>query len=137
MTVIFGIDPGGTTGFCLIETTELGEIVFQEAVERKGIGQFPNLRLCDVVAMEDVVPTGRLTAGKALQLKAIGAIEAQGVNIEYVSPEERKRVSISLPIRGDHAKDAYRVAVAYAIREGLVSNDVAISFLAKKQGRNT
>ena len=125
---ILGIDPGGTTGFCWIDIVGDGYNVFR-SYEERDLWMFPCLSHA-IVAMESCVATGQLTKGKMQQLKAIGAVEYTGVEINWVTPEERSRVKkIPKEVVGDHARDACRVAVAFALRKGLFNIDATDSVL--------
>lgn len=133
-TRIAGIDPGGTTGVCCIEIDELSGSRVLESYQVPDIWKAKiGFGHCDVMVVESMVPHGKLTQGKIDQIKSIAIIESQsrfrGQDfIKWVTPEERGRVKKAPScVVGTHAKDAFRVALAYALREGLISPDEAVT----------
>ena len=127
VTMILGIDPGGTTGLCLLNSDKPHRPV---GTETKRI-TVPLLWIeqADVIVMESSVSYGAINSDKVDQIEKMGAIKAfaemRKLTLHKVTPEERKRIkAVKMAADGDvigkHAQDAYRVAMAYAIREGLV-----------------
>ncbi len=122
--IVLGIDPGKTTGLCWIPTT--GGSIGKQVVYPNIFQMLPGICGSDVVVMESAVKHGSLTEGKVSQLMVMGAVEylcaTEGLDLIYITPEERGRVKkVPSHIEGVHAKDAYRVAMAYLIREGKVN----------------
>ncbi len=128
MFTIMGVDPGGTTGICICRLGEQEIVVVyhgQWKLQDLITGNWSaGNQLCglmstvDITAMESVVASGMLTAGKIDQIKAEDRIfvesSLRNIEVAYITPEERKRVKqVPKEVKGDHARDAYRVAVAY------------------------
>lgn len=123
---ILGIDPGGTTGFCSILIDPLGGHRILESFETKDIWLSKRaFSRFDKIVVESVVAHGKLTEGKIEQIKTVGYLEVVCDDLQWVTPEERSRVQGTALVKGTHAKDAYRVALAYALREGLITKDEA------------
>ena len=138
---LIGFDPGGTTGICVLRANHNG---VWKVMSTSQVSSLFNLRVHmnlsrviqqPCVVMESVIMHGSLTAGKAAQLKAVGVIESTGQTVLTVTPEERGRVKkVPKYITGDHAKDAYRVAVAFALKKGLMTQDDT-EYLLTETGR--
>lgn len=131
---ILGIDPGGTTGVCCIQVDDMQGHRILESDEISNIWKVKTgFSQCDVIVVESLVPHGKLTQGKIDQIKAIAIVESQarfrGQNvIKWITPEERGRVKKApSKVVGTHAKDAFRVALAYALKEGLITQDEAVT----------
>jgi hypothetical protein len=139
---ILGVDPGGTTGLCMATYTD--KIVRPLGLQHKKL--YPHLGLwiaeADLIIMERVVLHGSITEGKADQLTAVGAVqymckELGKPDIVWLTPEERGTVtkkmyvpdSYDLPM--PHAKDAYLLILAYALREGMIIPHDAKHFTVK------
>ncbi len=133
--IVLGIDPGKTTGFAKLysgiskpnwfETQFFNDVEWQHIVAHYfKLSQL--ISNSNVIVMESAIHHGRLTDGKIHQLKVIGIVEylcgIMEVNLVYVTPEEGKKHKIDVShIHAHHSKDAYRVAMAYLIREGKVN----------------
>ena len=134
---IIGIDPGGTTGITVLAKDVRGNWVVADMRESQSLSALSQLlemmgtnnRIETYFVMESAVPHGKITKGKMLQMFAIGAVmSAVPYRLEAVTPEERSRIK-KVPKRfkgvSDHIKDAYRTAVAYGLKKGLMSQDDA------------
>ncbi len=123
---VLAIDPGETTGIVWIKLHkhEEPEIVSSADIPYVYLHTITyDIAMSAVVIMEDAVKTGAITKGKVFQLKAMGWVEQQAshesVTLEYIQPSQTKSIKDAIPdkIRGHHAKDAYRVFLAWARRQ--------------------
>ena len=128
---ILSIDPGGNTGLCVISLAN-GKVKVEAWDTISDNTQFDWIKYIDkhiphVLVMESMVAHGKLTRGKIDQIKAMGIVEWIAYRkhvspIEYITPEERGRINkVPADIKGDHARDAYRVGVAYAVKKGRIA----------------
>lgn len=142
--IILGIDPGKTTGWCAVMTiaatenpipVSWGQFGITEDIE-KLLSTIITKHKVEVAVVECVVKAGRMTRGKIDQLEAYNRIVTvlngntrtklsvagkSVLTIVQIPPQTRKIVrSVPREIRGIHARDAYRQAVAYwLVEEGL------------------
>lgn len=130
MFCVVGVDPGRTTGFCVISEKgtplswgELGMDELMQTLER--IVSLMHVPVYCV--LEDIVPTGRLNKDKIDQIKAFDraylTLLENAENMVIVPPESRRITTHKVPksIQGGHAKDAFLLAVSWAEREGLIT----------------
>lgn len=127
--MILGVDPGQTTGVCILDVDGdkaygvslvlSDQLCYGEASELDFLILTPEL---EVVVMESAVHHGKITSGKVYQLKVMGAVEylcsIYGIPLEYITPEQRKlHTKVPDEIKGPHAKDAYRLAATYILKQ--------------------
>ncbi len=122
---ILGVDPGETTGVCLITVVggKVTPIMWTEYPLNKlnpsSVMSFKTQHKPDYIGIETVVATGRLNKDKVNQIKAfdrwdITLQETPLGDIVYVTPEITKKINVEVPkeITGNHNRDAYRIAMA-------------------------
>lgn len=125
---IVGVDPGVTTGLCIctfkdgadgftFNTTDFYEIElsydFSDRVDMILAGVRPTL-----VVIESVVQSGHLSREKIQQIRAhdrtIVAAHKRGIKVVEVQPQATKLIrKVPDQVKGNHARDAYRVVMAY------------------------
>jgi len=120
--IIYSFDPGGTTGLVIADCEQ--EPIIVESMElslnpdewQYFLTENPRV---DLILMESMINSGYLTPGKIQQIKAIALIEMFGhlvnARVLEVSPEKRKKFGPNHTpphIKGQHAKDAYRILMA-------------------------
>lgn len=128
---ILGVDPGGTTGLCLVHVDvedKATQVVVSEEVPLKELTptvldyylMFDDLT---AVVFESIVSTGALTEGKINQIRAAERVlfEAEVYEkdkaLAFITPEARKKIKEVPPeVHGDHARDAFRVVRAFINR---------------------
>ncbi len=130
---VLAFDPGATTGMCCVTFTKgptgvslTREIPLTE-LSSGVVATILNDQKPDAVVVEDIVATGKLNQDKVAQIKAFDRI-MQGARaydhrkVFVLSPELRKRHNVEVPntIKGQHARDALRLATAHAIKEGRI-----------------
>lgn len=132
---VLGVDPGGTTGWALIVTRgehSLRDIRFIAAGEigagledwKAGLDYLKELNL-DYLFAESVVVHGQLNRNKTHQIAVADRITfwayMNGIPFKWITPEHRKRSLKAIPYvpkgYGTHARDAFAVAVAGALKE--------------------
>jgi len=125
--IIIGVDPGKTTGVCVSDLTnnkltpvfsyEDDISAVQETIQKaERVFEDPV-----VVVVEDVVKTGRMNKDKFDQIVAFDrARTATKGEAVIIPPEATKKHKVKPPkiVKGRHARDAFRVIIAYLIREG-------------------
>jgi len=136
---VIGIDPGKTTGVCVVLLKKSGKV---DAINSKELS-LGNLarELSEIyckmalayahslsVVIEDVVKTGRMNKDKFDQIVAFErACNMVDYKQKVIQPENRKRHNIKVPkqVTGTHARDAYKIAVAYMLQEGFIGETSA------------
>lgn len=131
---IIAFDPGESTGFCGIRANNKHVTVFTQgelslAEFNAGTVHFMLQKHApDAVVIEGVVATGRLNQAKFNQIRAFDRAQngaASYLNqgsIAIMPPETRKHHQVNVPdsVSGSHARDAYRIGVAFLIKKGKV-----------------
>lgn len=136
---VIGIDPGKTTGVCVVLLKKSGKVDAINSMELS-LGNLAR-ELSELyykfgwaysyslsVVIEDVVKTGRMNKDKFDQIVAFErACSTVNYKQKVIQPENRKRHNIKVPkhVTGTHARDAYRIAVAYMLQEGFISETSA------------
>lgn len=121
--IVLGIDPGGTTGFAVVQRDGFRPLVTGELPLEN---LFTTLKKIitehqpDKVVIEDIVKTGLLNSGKFSQIRAFEqtilacahADRGKGFSYALQPPESTKKFRKDLPqgVKGKHARDAYKVA---------------------------
>lgn len=128
---VIGIDPGVTTGICVclykrIPQEEYGfslvpvhheEIVFHDNFFFD-IAKLLIVHKPQIAVMESVVQSGHLSREKVVQIRAhdrtLTAARDKAIELKEVQPQAVKRVTfIPSSVKGNHARDAYRIMMAY------------------------
>ncbi len=130
MYMVLGIDPGYTTGTCLLDLHGNGEIEVLEAHQYEWSVRFQIIPLVERLVATGtrvtiVVESFRLYPHKAQQLvgddfpsvRVIGMVEAAcwkanfaQLTFQTASQIQRVQVLHDLPIKSEHVRDAYRHA---------------------------
>ncbi len=127
--ILLGVDPGVTTGYCVVDVNYKGIFVREAAHLNHNIslsGWYKYLvqkYRPEAIIMESAVPTGLLNEEKRVQLSAMDRLVVVADETEtplgFVTPERRKREKhVPAEVKGAHARDAYRVVVAYLRSRG-------------------
>lgn len=145
MYMVLGIDPGYTTGTCLLGLHGNGEIEVLEAHKYEWSKRFEIIPLVERLTATGtrvtiVVESFRLYPHKAQQLvgddfpsvRVIGMVEAacwmhNFAQIHFQTASQIRRVQVlhDLPIRSEHIRDAYRHARLFIVdnKDELISQD--------------
>jgi len=133
--VFLGVDPGGTTGWCLLRIKLPFSPDKIEVVDSGQIGEgydewtnfFKSLehRHIDEVWIESTIMTGYLNRGKKVQICATDRVSywahTTGKEGGFVPPVERKTLGglLKCPVfvKGGHARDAFHIALAGIVRQ--------------------
>lgn len=139
---LLGIDPGGTTGLCIVDTKKITRPYgMQSRYLYPHLGGW--ITDADLIVMETVVAHGSLSQGKIDQIKAVGAVEYLAelyrVCIVWITPENRKVAERLVEFKDSnwndvpapHSRDAFYLTVAYALKEGLIELDDAKPIVIK------
>ncbi len=124
MKTILGIDPGRNTGLCILKGSEVISYTTIEHISVAILQGWVKKQEADIdlIVVEAVVTTGKLNLDKAQQIMAYTvAVEYANLNkiaCAILHPELRKQLGskIVLGVKGDHAKDAYRIVQAHLAR---------------------
>lgn len=139
--IILGVDPGGTTGMCLVDLDKTTGTVYVLEADQITLPDLNPIELSfwfpefdrrtgepiETVVIESIVKTGRLTDGKIDQIKAAERIkyetEIYQIPVVEVTPEERGRITLTEEETKEirrftgrklpHAEDALRAARAF------------------------
>lgn len=127
MKRIIGIDPGETTGYCqvLIQGDKIVPVRWEEIPLDNLVDTLNSLLmpLTDYeVAIESVVITGKLNNDKVRQIQAYDRsflIGSKKHKVSIITPGMRKSAKVDVPkaVKGNHARDAYRLAVTKHLLE--------------------
>lgn len=129
---VLGIDPGKTTGVCVVVNRPgsppyplaSGEYKFDTAFNE--LLQLIRIHRPNTAIVESVVKTGTLNVDKHMQIQAFeravlacGLASIKKVPVVIQSPEHTKKCQVVVPpeVKGRHARDAYRVAAAYLLKD--------------------
>ena len=122
--VVLGIDPGVTTGMCVVTTSDISlRYLGQEAHHTEEVLQYIREVKPDVVVVEDFI-IGRHHSEYKVPLKLIGVIEyycwRAGISYACQSPNVlygmRKKLGESIP-GGPHINSAYMHALYFILKE--------------------
>ena len=145
MIQILGVDPGGTTGFCVIEYTPESRPVLKEAWEESG-GLGGVLAIRDKIIKHEIVVCESFTLRPGVKMPdlspvyIIGALEAlmpyqdslvyQQPSAKVLCPDEKLK-KIEMYQRGHpHANDAIRHAIIYLVK---INHQPTIEWLWDKE----
>ncbi len=130
---IVAFDPGATTGMCCVTFTKgptgvsLAREIPLSELSSGVVATILNAQKPHAVVIENIVAMGKLNRDKVAQIRAFdrimqGALSYDHRLVHLLSPELRKRHHIEIPgtIKGQHARDAFRLAAAHMIKEGLM-----------------
>lgn len=135
---VLAVDPGGTTGMCLVKP-DLGElnIVNSDDIPLEQLSPYELTMWfdADLVIMESIVATGRLTAGKIEQIKAAERIlyesESRSIPVRWTHPTASQHVKLTTKmqqvVRHKHARDALRNLIVYLREEGFDEADLEVT----------
>lgn len=121
---VVAFDPGKTTGYCVVKLgkTDDPEIINWGEISKPALSKkvLQNLtRGCTDIVVERAVLTGRLNEDKVDQIRVTERIDFLGEGkVRKVSPEEKRLVKdVPKEIKGDHARDAYKLLNAWLLRK--------------------
>lgn len=133
--IVLGIDPGKTTGWCIVrwrgdtffDTLSYGEYIMKEDKGLEGIyrlyEQIIDNYEPELVVLEDFVKHGAINKEKITQItSAVFAELVTKMNLIdwYVIQPEQRKIADKIPLDNlypvvpttNHARDAYRIAIA-------------------------
>lgn len=128
---VIGVDPGVTTGIavCSYKKYPVGDYTFSlksissiqipltvdysDYIARQIVRYRPK-----ILVVESVVQSGHLSREKVTQIRAydraIVVAQSRNIKVEEVHPQAVKRIKeVPASVKGDHARDAYRILMAY------------------------
>lgn len=134
ITTIIGVDPGVTTGLCICRVSpdqdSPGEYVVsvEGFIETSLLDIFEHMDTAisnldaELVVIESIVHSGYLNKEKVTQIRAheraVTMADYWGIPVEEVTPQEVKRITcLDSDVKGNHARDAYRVIMAYLVKK--------------------
>ena len=136
---VIAFDPGKVTGYCIMqfhqhddpEVVDFGEIEFEDLTD-KYIRDI--IDRCSQCVIEGAVLTGKINQDKVKQLRATERINFYWDSIMsyrnpvmWIQPESKKLAGeVPRHIKGQHAKDAYRILDAWRKMED--TNQVRMEF---------
>ena len=128
---VVGVDPGVTTGLvvCTYRKYPVGDYSFSlkalsstEIPLTEDYHSFITKLIVtyrpQIMVIEAVVQSGHLSREKVTQIRAhdraIVVAQSRNIKVEEVHPQAVKRIKeVPASVKGDHARDAYRILMAY------------------------
>ncbi len=120
---VIAFDPGKTTGYCVMKFSSVDDPVILDFGELSKV-ELDKVKLehlvagAEFVVVERAVLTGRVNEDKVDQIRVTERIGfVCGERIQWVSPEEKKLITdIPKEIKGNHARDAYKLLKVWTMR---------------------